>query len=355
MRNTILIVDDVDINRDILNYLFCDEYSILEAADGEEALQSIEAHKDELVVILLDLIMPKKNGFEVLEVLSKTELLKIVPVILITENDTSDSQRRCYDLGAMDLISKPFDEYVAKKRVKNAIDLFMHKNELEVLVDKQTVKLKKQAKELKETNYRIIDALSTVVEFRNLESGNHVIRIKDFTKILLEYIRDYHKEYDIKDEDIEVISQAAAMHDVGKIAIPDEILLKPGRLTPEEFEIMKTHTTQGCAILKNVLFMSDTVYYNHCYDICNYHHERYDGKGYPCGLSEDDIPIAAQAVSIADVYDALVSERVYKKAFSKEEAYNMIMEGKCGTFNPKLLECFKMAKNRFEELADQFT
>ncbi len=234
--------------------------------------------------------------------------------------------------------------------MENILDLYRHKSQLELLVRKQTEKIEKQAQEMQN---HLIDAVSAVVEFRDVESGQHIIRIKGFTKILAECVRKTHKEYGLTAEKVEKIVQAAAMHDIGKIAIPDSILLKPGKLTADEFDVMKTHTTKGCGILKSMDFINDKEFYGYCYDICRYHHEKYDGKGYPEGLSGDVIPIAAQIVSLADAYDALVSERVYKSAYSTEKAYEMIVHGECGMYNPSLIECFTMVKKDFEELAKQ--
>lgn len=219
------------------------------------------------------------------------------------------------------------------------------------IFDVDAVIQEKQEQKLKEINNGIIDILSTVVEFRSVESGNHIKRIKGFTKILLQYVNAMCDDIELTPEQIDVISSAAAMHDVGKVAIPDSILLKPGRLTTEEYDEMKLHTIRGCEILDSMATLQDENYYKYSYEICRYHHERYDGKGYPEGLKGDEIPLAAQIVSIADVYDALISKRVYKEAYSVEEAYHMIMNGECGTFSPRLLECFTKAKNDMEKLA----
>ena len=213
----------------------------------------------------------------------------------------------------------------------------------------------KQAQKLRKMNDAMIDAMSNVVEFRDMESGQHVKRIRVFTRALAIEIMKRFPEYGLTDERIEMLTQAAAMHDLGKIAVPDNILLKPGRLTSEEFEIMKSHTTKGAEMIASFVRMDDEDYFNYCYDICRHHHERFDGRGYPDGLKGDEIGIAAQAVSIADVYDALVSERVYKKAFDKETASNMIINGECGCFSPKLLEAFKAIKDEFAHLADTYS
>lgn len=222
---------------------------------------------------------------------------------------------------------------------------------LEELVALQTSVLQKQAQELRRMNERIIETMSNVVEFRNLESGDHVRRVKDFTRILAGYAAKLYPEYHLNEEDVDVITAAAAMHDVGKIAISDAILLKPGRFTKEEFEVMKTHTVKGCEIIEMLGDVQESEYVRISYQICRYHHERYDGRGYPEGLKGEEIPIAAQIVSVADVYDALVSERCYKQAYTPAEAYDMIMRGECGQFSPKLLVCLEKAREEFEERA----
>lgn len=358
-RTTILIVDDIDINREILCEIFKEEYSILEADRGELAMELLHKKKDEICVVLLDVIMPGMNGFEVLGQMKEKGLLSKIPVLLITAETSMDVEKKGYQMGVSDIIRKPFDSYIIEQRVKNIIELYYHKNNLEQQVEEQTkilrkqfMVLKKQAEQLKDTNNRIIDTMSTVVEFRNMESGEHIKRIKGFTRVLAEFAAKYYKEYGLNDEKIEVIVSASSLHDVGKIAIPDNILLKPARLTAEEFEIMKSHTTRGCEILDTITDIQDKTYHEASYEICRHHHERFDGRGYPDGLKGDDIPIAAQIVSVADVYDALVSERVYKAAYTKEEAYRMIQEGECGMFSPKLLECLKMAKDKMEALVD---
>lgn len=360
MRGTILIVDDVEINREMLYEIFKDEYDILCAADGEEAINVISENLYEISIVLLDIFMPKKDGFEVMSLMKKNNWTSRIPVILITGDNSPETEKKGYEFGISDMIRKPFDPHIVKQRVKNVIDLYDHKNHLEDKVKKQTDILREQnealqkyAERLKENNYRIIETMSSIVEFRNLESGEHIKRIKSFTKIMAEYISWFCPEYNLTKEKIEIITSASALHDVGKIAIPDSILLKPARLTAEEFEIMKSHTTKGCEIIDVISELQDEEYYKVSYNICRHHHERYDGKGYPDGLKEEEIPIEAQIVSIADVYDALVTERVYKRAYTKQEAYNMILGGECGTFSPKLLEGIKFVRDEFENLADK--
>ena len=341
-RDTILVVDDMEVNRAILCEIFHDDYRILEANNGRKALEIIEAEEERLAIILLDIVMPEMDGFQVLENIYQT-VMKEVPVMLITGDTTAMPEERGFDLGVADVVRKPFEPHIIRRRVANVVNIWDHKNNLEELVKEQTV-------QLRETTNKIIDTLSTVVEFRDLESGEHINRIKGFTRILLNYVMKHYKEYGITEEQKEKIVQASVMHDVGKIAIPDHILLKPGKLTDEEFAIMKQHTVKGCDIINTISFIDDKEFFRYCYEICRHHHERYDGRGYPDCLEGENIPISAQIVSLADVYDALVSDRVYKKAFSPDQAFEMIQAGQCGTFSPKILNCFKMAKGEFEEL-----
>lgn len=358
MRSKVLIVDDMELNREMLTAILEEEYPIMEADSGKKAIEILEQCQDEIAVVLLDLIMPEMDGYAVLEAMKNRAWMKKIPVLVISAESKPDAERRCFQLGVSDFIHKPFDSSIVRNRIKNIVDLFSYKNELEEKVEKQTETLKKQyrllvmqAEKLKETNDKIIDILGTVVEYRNLESGQHIMRVKGFTRILAEQAMADYPEYGLTKEKIDIIVSASALHDIGKIAIPDNILLKPGRLTKDEFEYMKSHTTRGCELLDSVRDIWDEAYSKISYEICRYHHERYSGKGYPDGLVGEEIPISAQLVGIADVYDALVSERVYKSAYSMEEAFHMIVGGECGVFSPKLLECFRRVKKKFEELA----
>ena len=357
MRSKVLIVDDLEMNREMLAAILENEYPILEADSGKKAISVIQEHQDEIAVVLLDLVMPEMDGFAVLEVMKNHSWLKTIPVLVITAESKAGVESKCFEMGVSDFIKKPFDNAIVRNRVKNIVDLFAYKNQLEEKVEKQTATLKKQykllvmqAEKLKESNTRIIDILGTVVECRNLESGEHVKRVKGFTKILAEQMMIDYPEYGLTQEKIDIIVSASSLHDIGKIAIPDSILLKPARLTKDEYEYMKSHTTRGCDVLNNVVGVWDEAYSKASYDICRHHHERYDGKGYPDGLAGEAIPISAQLVGLADVYDALVSERVYKSAYSEDEAFHMIVSGECGVFSPKLLECFRKVKKKFEEL-----
>ena len=336
-RKKLLVVDDIELNRAILKELFYEQFDVIEADNGLEALNLIKKHEEEIAIVLLDIVMPVMDGFEVLKSMNQSGIIRTIPVVMITGENDDETTLKGYGFGVSDLVNKPFNSDIIWRRVNNVIDLYAHKQDLEQKLQEQKEMLERQASRLRQSNQFVIDALSTTVEFRNSESGEHIKRIRVLTKVLLEKIRGY---YSLTSEEIEAISNASAMHDIGKIAIPDSILLKPGPLTKEEFEIMKTHTIRGCEILESLNYTQDTEYYNYCYEICRHHHERWDGKGYPDGLKGDEISIWAQATSLADVYDALTSKRIYKDAYTHDQAVKMIVDGECGIFNPKLLQSF---------------
>lgn len=355
MNKSILIVDDVDLNREMLIEILQDEYAVLEAESGKRALDIIQEKRKEIAVILLDLVMPDMDGIQVLERLKNDRIIRKIPVLIISGEKSIEIEKQCFELGVSDYIEKPFSSILVKKRVKNAIDIFSYKDRLEEKVQEQTAALHKsyrmlqaQAEKLLRRNQEIIDVLGTVVEYRSMESGAHIQRVKGYTRILGEHFMKEYPEYGLTKERINIIASASALHDIGKIAIPDNILLKPGKLTADEYEYMKSHTTRGCEILKDIQGDWDEEYAKTSYEICRSHHERFDGKGYPDGISGDLIPISAQLVSVADVYDALINERCYKNAFSQEEAFYMIVNGECGIFSPKLMEIFRKVRNEFE-------
>lgn len=334
MAQNILIVDDVELNIEMLSDIFEDEYEVLTASNGYEASEIIGQYKENLSAILLDIFMPGIGGFDVLKGMKRDNLLGKIPVLMITTDNSQDLEQKCLELGAIDFIKKPFSSVIVKARVANAVNLYSYKNNLEQKVKEQTAKLSR-------TNHRVVNMLGNLVESRNLESGEHVQRVSGYTRELANAMMEMYPEYGLTSADVDVIADAAALHDIGKIAISDSILLKPGKLTDEEYEIMKNHSTLGSDYIKGSVGVWDEEYYKACYEIARYHHERYDGNGYPEKLKGDEIPISAQLVSVADVYDALTHERCYKKAFTKREAYDMIMNGECGVFSDKLLECFK--------------
>ena len=338
----ILIVDDEAINREVLKSMFS-EYDRLEAENGKEAIEKIAASRN-LVLILLDISMPVMTGFDVLEYMHEQKLLDKIPVILITGETVIDSEDKAYSYGVADVIHKPFYPHIVKKRSQNIIDLYQHKLEMELRLRQQEIEIKEQEKEIRENNEVMLEALSSLVEFRSVETGEHTQRIKYFTKIMLEYMQEYFPKYGLDKYQIDQIVRASVLHDIGKIGIPDSILLKPGRLTNEEFEIMKSHTTLGCEILEKSYRKKDTDFYRYSYDICRHHHERWDGRGYPDHLKGKELSIGVQVVSVADVYDALISPRVYREPFSKDKAYDMITGGECRQFSPDVMECFALAK-----------
>ncbi len=334
-NKTILIVDDVEINRVILAEIFKDSYQIVEAGSGAEAIGIINGHPD-IVAVLLDLLMPGVSGLGVLEDMNRTGRIKHIPVFLITAAESEAVLMEGYHLGAVDVIRKPFMTQFLQCRVSNLIELYAHRNALEDIVEEQVEKL--QA-----VNRSMVETLAAIIEFRDCESGEHVKRIGKLTRVMMTEVSNTYPEYSLPKEEIDIIVTSSVLHDIGKISIPDQILNKPGRLTAEEFDIMKQHTVKGCEILQSIPDIMDKSIYSYSYDICRHHHERWDGKGYPDGLRGDEISIWAQVVAVADVYDALTSERVYKAAYSREKAVDMIYHGECGAFNPKLLEVFRNA------------
>ncbi len=335
MKNSILIVDDQEINRVLLAELFKDEYNIIEAENGQQALDIIN-EDNSIIAVMLDLIMPVMDGMSVLSELNRTGKIYHIPVFIITAAENMQMLTGAYNLGAVDIISKPFRMCFIKARIGNIIELYRHRNELVDMVHESVEKISK-------INDNLVETLATIIEFRDCESGEHVKRIKSVTIKLMSTVSEMFPEYHLDKSTITKIGTASILHDVGKIAIPDSILKKPGRLTPEEFEIMKIHTVKGCDILAQMPEdIMDHEVYRYSYDICRHHHERWDGRGYPDGLKGDEVSIWAQVVAVADVFDALTSPRVYKAAFDTDTAIQMINEGQCGLFNPKVLKAFNL-------------
>lgn len=333
-KRKILIVDDSELNRSLLADMLEGSFEIIEAENGTEAIAILQEHELEISLMLLDIVMPQMDGFEVLSMMNHTGWIKMIPVIMISAETSGAYIDRAYDLGAVDYISRPFDERTVKHRVACNFMLSVRQKEMSDMLTDQIYQKEKD-------NSLMIEILSHIVEFRNGESGMHVLHVNMITQMLLEQLVRKTNKYHLSQADIRFISTASALHDIGKISVPEEILNKPGRFTPEEFEIMKSHTVEGANMLAAIPFRKNETLIKIGYDICRHHHERYDGKGYPDGLKGDDIPIAAQVVALADVYDALTSERCYKKAFDSDTAINMILNGECGQFNPLLLECLK--------------
>lgn len=337
---TILIVDDVEMNREILALRFNDFNCVLKE-NGLEALKYIEERKGEGIdCVLLDHVMPEMTGFELLQALREKQLLQDVPIFIITAENDESVILPTFDYGITDVISKPFNAKFLYKRVTSQIELYRTKKSLEYQNLQKQKQLYEKEKEFTQLNLRLIETLAVAIEFRSGETGNHVNNISNLTyKILLKLRNANYKECgQLSDEEIKEISYAAMLHDVGKIAIPDSILNKPGKLTKEEFEIIKTHTTSGYDLLNKIGINSKVIQI--ATDIAKHHHERWDGRGYPDGLKENEISTFAQVVGIIDVYDALTQERCYKKAFSKEKAIDMIKNNECGVFCPELVTNF---------------
>ena len=341
LKQQILIVDDSEMNREILKEILKEDYRILEAANGEECLEELERYGTGISLVLLDIVMPEMDGFEVLAVMNQNHWIEDIPVIMISSEDSESYIRRAYEMGVSDYISRPFDAKIVYQRVLNMIKLYAKQRRLIRMVTDQIY-------EKERNNRMMIGILSQIVEFRNGESGLHVIHINLITQLLLEQLVKKTGRYQLSWEDRFLIATASALHDIGKIGIDESILNKPGKLTKEEFEIMKTHTLIGAHMLDKLDMYKNEKLVKLAYEICRWHHERYDGKGYPDGLSGEEIPISAQVVSLADVYDALVSERVYKKAFTHEKALEMIQNGECGTFNPLLLQCLLEVQDKLK-------
>lgn len=340
-RETILIVDDSAMNRMLLSDILADTYNIIEAEDGEQAIAILQQHASEISIVVLDMVMPKVDGFGVLEAMNENRWVQFLPVVSISTESSPEFVERAYSLGVTDFINRPFDELIVIRRVSNTIKLYAKQRKLTNMVANEIFE--------KERNGSLmITILSHIVEFRNGESGMHVMNIGTLTEILLNQISKKDDKYYLPYAERDLIVKASALHDIGKISIPEEVLNKPGKLTDEEFEAMKQHTVIGYQMLSDLGFQDEPLV-KVSREITRWHHERYDGRGYPDGLKGDEIPLSAQIVSLADVYDALTSERVYKPAFSHEKAIQMILNGECGAFNPLLLECLVEAQDAIRQ------
>ena len=331
-KSQILLVDDSAMSRMILKEILGGDYSILEAENGQECLEKMQAEAGNIALVLLDINMPVMDGFEVLKAMNVNHTIEDIPVIMISSDDSDAAIRRSYELGASDYVTRPFDARIVYRRVTNTIKLYAKQRRLVQMVSDQI-----RARE--NNTDMLVGVLSHIVEFRNGESGAHVRHIRIITELLLHRLLEISSQYPITAEQQDNIPLASALHDIGKIGIDEKILNKPGKLTPEEFEVVKTHSMLGAEMLHQLENFNEQPLLQTAYEITRWHHERWDGRGYPDGLKGDEIPISAQLVALADVYDALTSERCYKKAFSHEKAVQMILNGECGAFNPLLLQC----------------
>ncbi len=340
----VLIVDDSSSNRWSLTQMLEDEYEIIEAEDGEQGIEQLRLYGDDIAAVLLDIVMPGMSGFDVLQYMSEQGWIEDIPVVMISAEKNEETVLRSFEMGASDYIPRPFDMRVVRHRVSNTIRLYARQRRLTSLLSQQYEEREKDSRML-------IDLMAGAMELRNGESGAHVRHLGSITELLLERLVQKTDKYQLDARRRRMISMASALHDIGKMAIPDDILNKPGKLTAEEYEVMKTHTTLGADMLDAMDQYDDDAMIRTARVVCRWHHERWDGGGYPDGLAGDNIPIEAQVVSLADVYDALTSERVYKAAIPHEEAIRMIVDGECGVFNPLLLECLHDVEARVKEAA----
>lgn len=346
-HDTLLVVSNVADHRAHLRGVLGEGFNLLEATNVTQMYLLLKQNIHCIAALLLDITQMSREEKNMFQVREDAALMQAVPIIVFTEDDDTERLNRAFNLGAADVIPIDYEPYAMLHRIENIVDLHLHKQNLEAMVQKQ-------AEVLRQASNAMVDSLSSIIEYRSVESGQHILRIRHFTKILLDEVVRSCPEYHLTDQVISIICSASALHDIGKIAIPDSVLLKPGKLTTEEMELMKTHTLTGCAILDTLTSVAEQEYLRYAHNICHYHHERWDGGGYPEGLAGDDIPICAQVVGLADVYDALTTKRVYKDAVSCSHAVNMILKGECGAFSPKLLECFKHVTHQFEELARDY-
>jgi putative two-component system response regulator len=344
---TVFLVDDQDINIMMLEEILKDDYNIVTANNGKNALAHLRSETVSPKLILLDLVMPEMDGRQLFEIMKTDDAFKRIPVIFITSENDSESELLA--AGAVDFINKPFKPEIVKLRVRNQIALKNYSDSLELMVAEKTAEATK-------TLDNVLQGLANVIEHRDFESGEHVKRTQLYVKVLCDYLISSNSPYaeQLIALQPDIIMKSMTLHDVGKIAIPDRILLKPGRLDPDEYEIMKTHTTRGMEIIGELGDMNSSLYLKHCGDICIGHHERWDGKGYPKQLQGSDIPLVARLAAVADVYDALVSARVYKSAFSYSEAVRIILDGKGTQFDPIIADAVAQVQDQFQSIAEQY-
>ena len=343
-KGSLLVVDDVEINRIILQEILEDDYEIEHAADGIEAVSKLFNTQYKPLAVLLDIMMPEMDGFEVLKMIRSNPLTYPIPVIFITAADADTNESKGLAAGAVEYIEKPFNAEVVKQRVNNQVELRLYRESLEEMV---TTKVN----ELVLMREKMLETMATIIEYRNLESGQHVQRVTVLTKKLINHLLTKPKFFtELTENNYEIIIKAVPLHDVGKIGIPDNILLKPGALTDEEFAVIKTHTSIGSDIIDSMLLIEDEMYSRHSRDICRHHHERWDGKGYPDGLSGKAIPLSARIVAVVDVYDALVSPRVYKPPFTHEDAMKIIESGAGSQFDPEIIAAVIEIEDEFDEV-----
>ena len=360
MRDTVLIVDDQSVNRDLLSEMLGNDYKIREASNGVEALGLVASMRSDIAAMLLDIVMPKMGGQEVLAKLSEAKLMDEFPIIICSGEGSLDIVEKCFSYGISDFIRKPYESEMVLQRVKKLDSLYRSRRDSNEKLRKfakvlqtQNKMLEEKAKQQRSDNVSLMDSLGTIVEYRNTENHDHIRRVKAFTKVLALHMMKEFPEYKLDAEKVEQITAASALHDIGKIMIPDNILFKPGKYTSEEFDYMKSHTIRGYDIIAQIADNWDKELMDYCKQIARSHHEKYDGRGYPENLKGDKIPISAQIVSVTDCFEALISESLYKKAYTFDVAFQMILNGDCGAFNPKLMEAFRNSRAEFKSIASE--
>lgn len=351
MRNTMLIVDNTEEEQELLKQIFKKTYSVMRVKDGKEAMCYLETHLNEVVMLFLDICTPVMCGIEVMEYMKERGWINQVPVIIIADEKEQKVIEKGYALGAMDIISRPFANSVVKKRVYNIIELYKHMHHLEEEVRKQTKIVEQKIDKLKEHHNHLLNILRDIITNRNVESIKHIQYVQGYTRILANQYASLYPRSKMTKEKIEMIVQAAQMHDVGKITLPDSVTNRPGRLSQFEMELLKEHTIKGSEIMKVMSEMHEDDYSRICYNVCRYHHEKYDGTGYPEGMKRERIPVEAQIVGLADMYDALVNVTVNKEAFTPQEAFYKLMKGECGELSPRMKECLENARKSLEEFS----
>lgn len=361
VRDTILILEDDEVSRKRLTEIFQGKYKIqavMNERDGGEILRTQTAA---IAAVLVNIMIPARDGFKVLSLLNEKKFTGRIPFIMLTNEMTAELEKRGYEYGIVGSVKKPFYPEVARQLVENMIEVFQYKLQLETMLKNQTEKLQKQnailkimAEKQRHTTEVLITSLSNIVEFRNLESEQHIKRVRELTMCLGTSVMKLYPEYKLTAEKLDTIAWASSLHDIGKIVIPDNIILKAGKLTEDEYEIIKSHTTRGAEIIEKVIHLENKKFCDYAYDIARHHHEKYDGNGYPDGLKGEEISIAAQIVSLVDAYDALTSKRIYKAAYSTDKAYQMIITGQSGVFSSKLLKAFSEVKGEFVGIVKKY-
>ena len=352
-KKIIVIIGNAEENLATFEQFFGGQYALAGDADVFSAAKKVVENRERLAAVVIDVADPQKSAYAIMDMMGKHGLLQHIPLfVMITKDTAAEVELTCYRKGASAVIRKPYGPLVIKERISHWISLYQLNRDLESRVEEQSLVMQKQEGSLHNVDERMLNKIAAIIEFRNLESKYHIERVRRFTRIFATTVMQNYPEYGLTPHLIDVLENASGIHDVGKITLSDSILLKPGRLTDEEYELMQSHTTRGCDIVRMLADIQDKEYYDMCMDIVRHHHEKYDGKGYPDGLKGEEISIYAQIVGLADVYDALISERIYKSAFSPEKAHGMIKNGECGLFGIKLLNCFDIAKSALEKVVE---